>query len=312
MNAPATPNLETLLVPTDLSAESLKAIDYAQALLRESGGVLHLLHVHEMEADYAMPAAMTMPPVQMSQEMERAALEELQRLAERRGVEAGAVHTKVGRAFDQICRTAAELGADLIVLTTHGHTGLKHLFLGSTAEQVVQHSPCPVLVVRRQEEREFVDAGKPHIARIVVPVDFSDCSRCGLDYAIAFAQKRGATLVLLHAYEPVPFMPTERFPNYGDLPSVEVIESAAREQIAKLVQETDFRGVPHEVKVQLGRPADEICRCAEETNADLVITSTHGHTGLAHVLIGSTAEHVVRRSHCPVLVVPQRAATSSS
>jgi nucleotide-binding universal stress UspA family protein len=191
---------------------------------------------------------------------------------------------------------------------------LKHLFLGSTTERVVQHAPCPVLVVREQE-REFVATApneQPvHIGRILVPVDFSDCSGHGLQYALEFAKARGASVVLLHVVQLVPFMPGDRFGAYEAMPGPEVLENAARAQMQKVEQETDFGGVPHETTVVIGRPADEICRCAEQLRADLVIIPTHGRTGLVHVLIGSTAKHVVRYAHCPVLVVPHRESRSS-
>ncbi|CAN5655297.1 universal stress protein [soil metagenome] len=313
MSAPGDerPRLGTVLVPTDFSAEAEKAIVYAQALLREAEGTLHLVYVHENDYIYAMPTVLAHPPVPMTEELEQAEALDLKELAARchAGGAPAHAHTKTGRAFDGICQTAAEIGADLIMISTHGNTGLKHLFLGSTTERVVQHAPCPVLVVREQE-REFIatdpEAPSVHIAKILVPVDFSDCSRSGLQYALQFAQAHGASVVLLHVVQLVPFMPSERFGMYEQMPGPEVLETAAREQMAKVEQETDFGDVPREARVVIGRAADEICRGAEQFRADLVIIPTHGRTGLAHVLIGSTAEHVVRYAPCPVLVVPHR------
>jgi len=75
-------------------------------------------------------------------------------------------------------------------------------------------------------------------------------------------------------------------------------------KMRKLAAKIDFGGVPHRTEIQVGRPAEQICQYADDRGIDLIIASTHGHTGWAHVLIGSVAEHVVRYAHCPVLVVP--------
>jgi nucleotide-binding universal stress UspA family protein len=235
----------TILVPTDFSPESLKAVEYAASLLAESPGTLHLVHVHDVDYAYALPSVDAMPPIISPDEIERTITADLKSVAARCGAigESATSHVRIGRAFDQICAVAAEVNADLIVISTHGYTGLKHFFLGSTAERVVQHAPCPVLVVRdREREGEAEDVRK--IRKILVPVDFSDCSRHGVSYAVALAKARGA--------------------------------------------------------------AELICAHAKENNVDLIVTSTHGLTGFAHILIGSTAEHVVRYAKCPVLIVPRR------
>jgi universal stress protein A len=87
-----------------------------------------------------------------------AANAQLKRLLERLGIDAGMIDKTLvrhGVPFNEISGTASTLKADLIVIATHGYTGLKHVFLGSTAERVVRHAPCPVLVVR-EDEREFI------------------------------------------------------------------------------------------------------------------------------------------------------------
>ena len=85
-----------------------------------------------------------------------------------------------------------------------------------------------------------------------------------------------------------------------------MIERAAKLQMRRFIREIDFHRVPCETAIGIGRPAYEICQAAEDTGADLIITSTHGLTGFAHVLVGSVAEHVVRHAHCSVMVVPTR------
>jgi universal stress protein A len=148
--------LQSILVPTDFSTPSLKALRYAAALAAQFGAKLTLLHVVEPigpTPDFAYNPLVLDDEVVMAN-----AKEQLQRLLERQGVDVALVERTLvrdGVPFNEISAAASRLKADLIVIATHGYTGLKHVFLGSTAERVVRHAPCPVLVVR-EDEREFI------------------------------------------------------------------------------------------------------------------------------------------------------------
>ena len=305
------PTIGIILVPTDFSPESLRALEYASFLLKFFRGTLHLVHVHETDYALAPPSITLPPPINSNAEIARYYQAKLKKLAARYSPAdaAAKTHVKTGRAFDQICKLANQLEARLIVISTHGRTGLKRMFLGSTAERVVQHARCPVLVVR-EHERDFADLHQPTEApsrkmKILVPVDFSECSRRGLTYALSFARPWNAEIILLHTVQIQPFIEPSHYAAYDRTPSLAAIERAAKGQMLKLVRKTEFGGVPYKTDIQIGRPAEQICQSAEDREIDLIVVSTHGHTGLEHVLIGSVAEHVVRYAHCPVLVVPR-------
>ncbi len=210
-----------------------------------------------------------------------------------------------------MCRLAGECRIDLIVAATRGNTGFKHLVLGSTAERIVRYSPCPVLVVRRAEEkRKAVRNGRLpralNFRKILVPVDFSDCSMAGLNYAKMLAKQFRAKLVLQHSVAVHYFITNDEYACY-DLPLLmEQAERTAREQMRELVQKTDWDGIPVRSSIAMGHPGEHICAQTETNGADLVVISTHGRTGLKHVLVGSVAEYVVRHAARPVLVVPSR------
>lgn len=302
-----------ILAPTDFSKESLRALDYASLLLKSFGGTLHLVHVHDMDSTYAIPPVVSMPPVLSPGETDRLYQGRLRKLAAKYSAQREVhTHVRVGRAFDQICCLADEIAAQFIVISTHGHTGLKRLFLGSTAEQVVRHALCPVLVVR-EHERDFADLAPRRPGqvtkrqmKILVPIDFSECAQEGLSYAIAFARPWSAKLILLHTVQVQPIIAPEHLAAYERMPSLESLESAAKAEMQRLTSSTDFGDVQYETAVQVGDPAQQICQYADDRGIDLIITPTHGRTGFAHVLIGSVAEHVVRYAQCPVLVVPTR------
>lgn len=133
------------------------------------------------------------------------------------------------------------------------------------------------------------------LEQVLVPVDFSDCSKKALQYAIPFARQFGASLTLLHAVQ-----------HYPAAPEVVVLETesleAAQAQLIELVRSID-PAIRSRTLVRSGTPHLEIVNAAKELGSDLIIISTHGHRGLAHMFLGSTAEKVVRHAPCPVLVV---------
>lgn len=144
-------------------------------------------------------------------------------------------------------------------------------------------------------------AGPFKLKHILVPIDFSDCSRKALRYAVPFARQFGASLTLLNVVGV----------NYGggefgaiDFATLEkqMAESAA-DQLKRLLEEEVPADVPADAVVRIGHPASSIADTARQRNTDLIIISTHGYTGLKHILLGSVTENVVRHAPCPVLTV---------
>ena len=139
---------------------------------------------------------------------------------------------------------------------------------------------------------------------ILVPVDFSSCSREGLRYAIAFANEFGAKIILVHATYLGYVYSAEGTAIY-DIPGLQkAARQAAERKMRNLVRSLNFGAVKFETAFTDGSPVIDICAFAKNHDVDLIITSTHGFTGFTHVLIGSIAEQVVRHAPCSVLVVP--------
>ena len=220
------------------------------------------------------------------------------------------IHALKGRPFEEICRLARDRGIDLIVTSTRGNTGLKHLALGSTAERVVRYSPCPVLVVRPVDRKKKAGGnGKMtkrelSFGKILVPIDFSDCSMKGLAYAKALAKQFGSKLVLLNSVALQYYITSDEYARYDWPLLMQQAEKASRNQMRNLIEKTDWDGIEVESSLQIGHAGQQICARAIDHHADLIVTSTHGTTGFKHILVGSTAEYVVRHASCPVLVVP--------
>src|SRR5262245_28247096 len=152
---PALLKIKEILVPVDFSEPSLKALKYALAFAEQFGAKLSLLHVLE---PVVVPDFASVPIPMDNNRLATSAKARLEQLCKRRGLERRLVHKKLvrtGTPFREITDAARELKVDLIVIATHGYTGLAHAILGSTAERVVRHAPCPVLTVR-EKEHEFV------------------------------------------------------------------------------------------------------------------------------------------------------------
>ena len=226
---------------------------------------------------------------------------------------AGKTRVCYGSAYGNICSTAETWNTDLIVISTHGRTGLSRALLGSTAERVVRHAHCPVLTVRRRPDAIPMESLKTTgdrlpWRRILVPLDFSLTSLRALDVAVRLARDNGARLCLLHVVEPTPYA------TGMDGVALSLPDSVFFERAEATLPKLARRLVPSSVQVVTwvvrGRPASVIVQTANAKGIDLIVLSTHGHRGLGRFMIGSTAERVVRQAACPVLVVRHRRRTS--
>jgi len=145
---------------------------------------------------------------------------------------------------------------------------------------------------------------KIQVQRILCPVDFSDSSDHAMRYASALAETFGAELTLLHVVAPI----MTALPGETALPdtlqaNIDELVDACRERLEQLVGKLAVSGLTVQHKVLNGVPFIEIIRYARDAEMDLIVMGTHGRTGLGHLLIGSVAERVVRKSPCPVLTV---------
>jgi nucleotide-binding universal stress UspA family protein len=294
--------IRKVLVPVDFSGPSLSAVQFALPLIAKFGTDLHLVHV--FPADSPITGLVAMPFVLPGFEVSRSVHEQLKDVARKYSLDLRPenLHVLKGRAFEEICRLAHDTGIDLIVIATRGNTGLKHLALGSTAERVVRYSSCPVLVTHGGKSSGAV----PGFRKILVPVDFSECSMQGLAHAKVFARHFKSKITLLNSVHFPYYVASDEYARY-DLPRLmQHAEILARDQMRDLFEKTDWDGLDVEKSMQTGHPGQQICEQATDSDVDLIVISTHGSTGLTHLLLGSVAEYVVRHAHCPVLVVPTR------
>ena len=296
--------LKNILATTDFSASSQAGVRCAVALAKKLDAAIELVYVVEPVVRFAGSENILLA-LDDSAVIEQAG-KDLDKIAQRQSKPDFPVTSvvKVGKPFHEIATLARDRQTDLIVIATRGHTGLKRVLLGSTAECVVRHASCPVLTVPSQIPDERVNGASAfRLKKIVVPIDFSETSAQALPYAAALAGQFNAEIILLHVVEPL-LIPA----GLGYMPSGIRDTDRNSEQIAK----TNLHCVSEEflgesdcarVMVRTGAPHREITAAAKDLGADLIVLTTHGYTGLKHVLLGSTAERVVRHADCPVMVV---------
>jgi nucleotide-binding universal stress UspA family protein len=146
------------------------------------------------------------------------------------------------------------------------------------------------------------------ISRILVPIDFSTHSRNSLRYAIPLAEQFSASLHLIYVVEPTVYPADLGFGQVVYPTFEEELASKGAKELESLIEEEIVGKVRATSAVRTGKPYQEILREASERKVDLIILATHGHTGVEHMLFGSTAERIVRKAPCPVLTIrPQSA-----
>ncbi len=171
---------------------------------------------------------------------------------------------------------------------------------------LVESGPADDLLLERSERFGAEEKAPFKLKNILVPIDFSACSKKALQYAIPFARQFNATLTLVHVVQSN-YLPGGEFSGGYDFARAEKeLRESGGQQLAKLVLEEVDESVPVKTVVRSGPPVQEIVAAARELESDLILLSTHGRTGLKHVFLGSVAENIVRLAPCPVLVVREQ------
>jgi nucleotide-binding universal stress UspA family protein len=297
----------SILVAADFSGQSRAAFDVACSLADEKQSRLNVLHVVEPMPGAEWPGSFgevyTMPlddegriPVVALQEKLRGSY------APNRPIDTS-YHVGEGIVADEILREAQAVGAELIVMGTHGRTGLRRLLAGSVAEAVLRRARCPVLALHSPEPVAAARA----IAVILHPTDLSESSEPALRAARWLACDRGARLVLLYVTPP-PLLAEGSMNITLDDPQV---YGAALDAMRRRLDGPDLEQ-SIETRTGQGDAAREILRTAHEISSDLIVMGTHGRTSVWRLLMGSVAEAVLRRASCPVLVLRSHRAESSA
>jgi nucleotide-binding universal stress UspA family protein len=149
-----------------------------------------------------------------------------------------------------------------------------------------------------------------NIQRILAPTDFSELSTQGLTSALELAETFGAKLLLLHVVEPPPYPVEGIMPSQLGATLLDDLERQASNDLVQMLSETHGRIVEVTRRVVVGIPYRKIVEVAEEEKSDLIVMTTHGRTGLSHLVMGSVTEKIVRTAPCPVLTIRPTSVTA--
>jgi nucleotide-binding universal stress UspA family protein len=294
-------SLKNILFATDFSQFAQAALPYAIATSRHYGSTLHAVHVIPDFNILVHPQAVDPITFQSAYEAEkRAALEQMRALVPDSQSVEHHTHIRHGQVWDALSEIISEQHIDLLVLGTHGRSGLGKLIMGSVAEALVRQATCPVLTVGpnasglvKEEFGEAVQDFRPagiELKRIIFAVDFNPESLAAAPFAFSLAEEFQANLGLLYV---VP----------RDLPTPSRL---VWQRLEDLVPADAALWCKPENIVKFGTAADEILKCAAERNADLIVLgvrSAKAHLGSATHFPWSTAHRVIAGARCPVLTV---------
>lgn len=305
-----------ILCPIDFSETSRRAVACAVALARWYEAQLTVLHVFaSVPVVEAAPGIGTgvVPPPLILKEVDRDALLVAMRTFVGPGVREVPTELLLQEApdvRDEILEGATASGADLIVMGSHGRTGLRHLLLGSVADAVLRRASSPVLIVPPHTDDTHITVP---FKRIVCPVDFSPTSLFAVNVAMTLAQEDDAEITLVHSVDISSDLRDYMFPAEVD---VEVLHAAARadalRQLREIVPESARPYCTVRTEAIEGRPHRAVLQLAAERDADLIVMGAHGRSAINRLVFGSNTYAVIRDAACPVLAVHPPAGGSSA
>jgi nucleotide-binding universal stress UspA family protein len=286
-----------IIVGTDFSQQAEAAVEHSLAVARHAGAEVVLMHALSMpEPDYVMPYPVTTPAIYVEQvdaivKEARAKLDEMRERHIGQGVEVS--HVFVNDMADRgLVQVATETEADLVVVGSHGRTGISRFLLGSVAEKVVRRAPCDVLVARG-------DAPAGGYKRILLPVDFSEVSDRAMARAAELVEP-GGKVDLLHCWQ----LPGGSVTYWGSVgPGLgESIVKGANEFGRKAIERVGTTNAEFSLAIEEGDARHSIEKRTENGDYDLVLMGSHGRKGINRALLGSVAESTLRHLKTAVYV----------
>jgi nucleotide-binding universal stress UspA family protein len=310
-------HMTTIMVPLDGSPLAEHALPQARTMARSLEAQVHLLRVVPepvaepvlVEAIPALSRLELLPQEQHARQQastrEACAHAEgylFSQAARLRGLGLQATtEVCMGRAGEEIVAAAQESRARMIVMATHGRSGLRRWTLGSVADKVVRTSHTPVLLVRATGDimREW------NIRRIVVPLDGSYEAQQALPLAGELAERTGAALLFVRVLTPMIDLDIGWGTGWGTTaPDYDVQQrTSAKKELQILASEYRAQGLHITPVVTFGYPAEEIITTATRHNADLIVMATHGYSGMQRLVLGSVADKVLHAATTPLLLV---------
>lgn len=290
--------IKNILCPVDRSPSSLQAFGYAIALARWQRARLDLLEVVETVSRAGASRASKLDAV--PQETRKSLERDLRRvLVSRRASDLKVeIFMRKGNVVQEILAHAKARRPDLVVIGSHGHSGVRRLVLGSVSEKVLRLATCPVLTVRCGVR--LVRRNLSPFATILCPTDFSAAAAEAVGYAQRLAEESDAKLIVMNAID----WPFDKAATSGPLAELrKSTELNVREALDRLLPRSSSGSRRGQVVVSVGKASAAILKLARARSVDLIVMGVSGRGASDVAVLGSTTHHVIREGECPVLTV---------
>jgi nucleotide-binding universal stress UspA family protein len=297
-----------ILVPLDGSELAEMPLKYAEKLVARSRAELIILHVCGPEERHCGPEGCWVEP------MHRVYLEHRANEVERSVEVLGTTETKVGSAIlcgdpaDQILQYANDNQISLIVMATHGRSGMRRWVMGSVADKVIRCSDVPVRFSRSFPSEEIVLDDWPE-KQILVPLDGSDLAEQALPYVVDHAKLSDAEVTLIRVCER-PFVVSDYAEASMPLNWEEHVrhireycKQVSTQYLGEVEKQLKDAGLKVKSEILTGNPANEIIEYANKTPYGLIVIATHGRSGLTRWAYGSVADRVLHGVSSPIFLV---------
>jgi len=284
--------MKHIMIATDFSERSDRALRRATLLAKQFGARLSIVHVVDDDR-----------PQRMLERERDLALQLLDEIgASVRGHDGVTCETRVvlGAPFAGIVKAVEEGGPDVLVIGPHRRQELRDVFTGTTAERTIRSANCPVLMANAPPAAAY--------RRILLTTDFSDEARRAVDAFMALGMTQGSEISVLHLFDTIAL----RLAMAGSMTEssrimyVEEVRDEARKELASFAQAAALNNVKQIARESRTSTALDILETAKEASTDLIVVGTQGRSGLERFLLGSVAEEVLRGADRDVLAVPPR------
>lgn len=285
---------------TDFSEPSEAALPFAVAIAREFGATIHALHVLILEPLLYATADVTATAISAVEESARAGMQRVE--SQLAGVPHKTTVIRGAAVWPSLEAVMGDSNIDLIILGTHGRTGVQKVLLGSVAEEIFRRAPVPVMTIGPRVRNAAHNGAR--FSRILFATDFTPESLAATPYAISLAEENEAQLILIYVIK--------REQNVANRPEEKSIANAMHDLLELVPKDAELWCRPEAV-VDYGDPADRILQTAAERHADLVVLGVRDagrHMGTATHIGNAIAHKIVARASCPVLTARGHVSTS--
>ncbi len=291
-----------ILVPVDFSDGSINAFKLAGFFAKDRDASIILAHIISepqltdpvYSSEYFSPSTVADLKSDLEDKISADYISEIEKEIDIKIV------IRRGYPPSEIVSLIDDEGADLIIMGTHGRKGLTHLLLGSVTEKIIRNSRIPVVTLKTDN---IISSESLSIKKILVPYDFSELSEKSFELAERIASFYDAEIDLVYVNQPITYYPYYLSENYSEENVLERIDKEIKGKLDSVVKTSSDNKCRKKTFVVRGEPYEAILGLADEMASNLIIMGTHGRSGIAHVVIGSVAERVIRASHIPVITI---------